>query len=83
MLNIKILGSGCARCDSLEKLTRKAVDELKLDATVEKVGDIQGILSYSVLCTPALVINEKVILSGTVPGMTEMKSLLYAINNDK
>ena len=81
-MKIKILGSGCARCDSLEKLTRKAVDELHLDATVEKVGDIQEILSYSVLCTPALVINNKVVLSGKVPHMTEIKSLLYNIKNN-
>jgi len=77
MMVIKILGAGCARCESLERLTRKAVDELRLDATVEKVGDIREILSYSVMRTPALVINEKVVLTGEVPGMTELKSLLY------
>lgn len=78
-MKVKILGSGCARCDSLEKLTRKAVDELQLDAEVEKVGDIQEILDYSVLRTPALVINGKVFLSGKVPHMTEIKSLLNSI----
>ena len=75
-MKIKILGTGCARCDALEKLTRKVVNELKLDASVEKVGDIQEILNYSVMRTPALVIDEKVVLSGEIPGITELKSLL-------
>ena len=76
-MKIKILGSGCTRCEMLEKLTRKAVEEMHLDASVEKVGDIQEILKYAILRAPALVIDEKVVLSGEVPGMTEMKSLLY------
>ena len=80
MIEIKILGSGCARCESLEKMTRKAVEELKLEASVEKVGDIQEILTYSVMRTPALVINEKVMFSGELPGMTELKSLLYSLS---
>jgi small redox-active disulfide protein 2 len=78
MIEIKILGSGCARCESLEKMTRKAVQELKIEASVEKVGDIQEILKYSVMRTPALVINEKVMFSGELPGMTELKSLLFS-----
>jgi len=73
---IKVLGTGCARCKSLEKLTVKAVEELNLDATVEKVEDIQKIMEYAVMRTPALVIDEKVVLSGQVPKMTELKSLL-------
>jgi len=83
MIEIKILGSGCARCESLEKLTRKAVDELQLEANVEKVGDIEEILAYSVLRTPALVINDKLIFSGKVPALTELKSLLYNISLQK
>ena len=80
MIEIKIFGSGCARCESLEKMTRMAVQELKLEASMEKVGDIQEILKYSVLRTPALVINEKVMFSGELPGMTELKSLLFSIS---
>ncbi|MEX2371928.1 MAG: thioredoxin family protein [Bacteroidales bacterium] len=75
-MNIIILGSGCARCDALEKITRQALEELKIEASVEKTGDIQEILKYSVIRTPALVINEKVVLVGQVPAMTELKSLL-------
>jgi len=79
-MEIKILGSGCARCESLEKMTRKAVEEMKLEASIEKVGDIQEILTYSVMRTPALVINEKVMLSGELPSMTELKSLLFSVS---
>jgi len=79
-MKIKILGSGCTRCEALEKLTRMAVEELRLEATVEKIADIQEILKYQVMRTPGLVINEKVILTGSVPKLTELKSLLYNIS---
>jgi small redox-active disulfide protein 2 len=75
-MEIKVLGTGCARCKSLEKITRKAVDELNLDASVEKVEDFQQIMEYAVLRTPALVINEKVVLSGQVPKVSALKDLL-------
>ena len=75
-MEIKVLGTGCARCKSLEKITRKAVDELNLDVSVEKVEDIQTIMEYAVMRTPALVINEKVVLSGQVPKVSAMKDLL-------
>jgi small redox-active disulfide protein 2 len=75
-MEIKVLGTGCARCKSLEKVTRKAVEELNLDASVEKVEDIQKIMEYAVMRTPALVINEKVVMSGQVPKVAELKDLL-------
>jgi small redox-active disulfide protein 2 len=75
-MEIKVLGSGCARCKSLEKITQQAVEELNLDATVEKVEDIQKIMEYAVMRTPALVINEKVVMSGQVPKVAEIKDLL-------
>jgi small redox-active disulfide protein 2 len=75
-MEIKVLGAGCARCKSLEKITRKAVEELNLDATVEKVEDIQKIMEYAVMRTPALVINEKVVMSGQVPKVAQIKDLL-------
>ena len=75
-MEIKVLGTGCSRCKSLEKITRKAVEELNLDATVEKVEDIQKIMEYAVMRTPALVINEKVVISGQVPKMAELKVLI-------
>ena len=75
-MEIKVLGTGCAKCKSLEKVTRKAVDELNMDATVEKVEDIQKIMEYAVMRTPALVIDEKVVLSGQLPKIAELKELL-------
>jgi len=70
------LGSGCARCQSLEKLTRQAVEELNLNAAVIKVEDMQKIMEYAVMRTPALVIDEKVVLSGQLPKVTELKKLI-------
>jgi len=75
-MEIKVLGTGCARCKSLERTTRKAVEELNLNATVEKVEDIQKIMEYAVMRTPALVINEKVVLSGQVPKINAVKDLI-------
>ena len=75
-MEIKVLGTGCARCRALEKITQKAVEELELDATVEKVEDIQKIMEYAVMRTPALVINEKVVMSGQVPKVAQIKDLL-------
>ena len=75
-MEIKVLGTGCAKCKSLEKVTTKAVDELNLDVTVKKVEDIQKIMEYAVMRTPALVINEKVVLTGQVPKISELKELL-------
>lgn len=67
MLDIKILGPGCANCKRLEELTRKCVDDLGLPARIEKVTDYTRILDYDVLSTPGLVINGKVVSSGRIP----------------
>jgi len=75
-MEIKVLGSGCARCKALDKVTRKAVEELNLDASITKVEDIQEIMEYAVMRTPALVINEKVVLSGQLPKVAELKEIL-------
>ncbi len=73
---IKVLGTGCSRCKSLEKATREAVAEMKLDASVEKVEDIKEILGYGVMQSPALIINEKIALTGRVPGVEELKNII-------
>ncbi len=75
-MEIKVLGTGCSRCRTLEKLTLKAIEELGLDATVVKEEDIQKIMEYAVMRTPALVIDEEVVLSGKVPGLKEVKELI-------
>lgn len=74
--SIKILGTGCASCKNLEKATLNAVAELNADASVEKVEDIQKIMTYGVMRTPALVINEKVALYGRVPSVPELKEII-------
>lgn len=73
---IKVLGSGCANCKKLEENTRKAVEELGIDATVEKVEDLKTILSYGVMKTPALVVDEKVKAMGRVLTSEEIKKYL-------
>lgn len=73
---IKVLGTGCAKCKALERATRKAVDELNLDAGIEKVEDIRKIMEYAVMRTPALVIDDKVVLSGQVPKVSQLKEIL-------
>ncbi len=74
--SIKILGTGCSNCKNLERTTINALTELNLPADVEKVEDIEKIISYGVMRTPALVINEKVVLYGRVPGIPELKEIL-------
>ena len=75
-MEIKILGPGCAKCKSLDKLTREAVEKTGIEATVIKVEDIMEIMKYGVMSTPALVIDEKVVMKGRVPSMDELKQLL-------
>ncbi len=75
-MNIKILGTGCTNCKNLEKATINAVAELNLNATVSKVEDIQQIMNYGIMRTPALVVDEKVLLYGRVPSVSEIKELL-------
>lgn len=75
-MTIKILGTGCPNCKSLEKATRKAVEEMNLDAEIIKVEDIMDIMKYNIMRTPGLVVNEKVVLSGRVPTISEIKMLI-------
>jgi len=76
MLNIKVLGSGCANCQRLEQNAKEAVATLGEQATVEKVTDFAAIMPYGVLHTPALVINGKVVASGRVPAAPEIVTML-------
>jgi small redox-active disulfide protein 2 len=76
MLKIKILGSGCANCKRLEALARQAAADLGLEAEFEKVTSHEDIIKYPILATPGLVINEKVVSSGRVPGKAEIEGWL-------
>ncbi len=73
---IKVLGSGCAKCKKLEENAKKAVAELNLEATIEKVKDINDIAEYGVMQTPALVVDEKVKTMGKVLTVEQIKELL-------
>lgn len=67
MLNIKVLGSGCPNCKRLEAETRAALDDAGVAYNLSKVTEYADIMSYGVMSTPALVINEKVVSSGRIP----------------
>jgi len=72
MLTIKVLGSGCANCKRLEQIARKVVEELSIEADVIKVTEYPDIMTYNVLSTPGLVINEKLVSSGRIPTPAEV-----------
>lgn len=75
-MKIKILGSGCRKCRELEKNTRKAVEELGIEAEIIKVTDINEITEYGVMMTPAIVADEKLLSHGKVLNLSEIKALL-------
>ena len=75
-MEIKVLGTGCPKCKALEKTVINSLAELDLAANVSKVEDIMKIMEYGVMHTPALVINEKVVISGRVPTVNEIKDIL-------
>ncbi len=77
-VNIKILGSGCANCKKLLENTKQALKELRMEAEVVEIKDINKIIDYGVMKTPALVINEKVKASGRLLGTEEIKKILIS-----
>lgn len=78
MKTIKILGTGCPKCKQTETAVRKAVADLGADADIQKVEDIQEIMQYNILSTPAVVIDEVVQIKGRVPKAAELEALLKA-----
>jgi small redox-active disulfide protein 2 len=77
-MEIKVLGPGCTKCNTLEKATREAVTKYKIEANITKVDDIGEILKYGVMITPALVINGKVVAKGHVPSVEEIGRFIKA-----
>ncbi len=73
---IKVLGSGCMNCQKLEALAKKATEQLGLDAEIIKVTEYPEIMAYGVMSTPALVVDEKLVLAGRVPSYDEVVNLL-------
>lgn len=76
MVNIKVLGSGCANCKRLEATARKVVETMGIEAEIEKVTDYAEIMKWSILSTPGLVINNKVVSAGRIPNEAEITSWL-------
>lgn len=75
-MKIEVLGAGCAKCKSLERTVREAVKELALNAEIVKVQDMNTIIGYGVMATPALVVDGEVKLAGRLASVEEIKILL-------
>ncbi|MCG8697363.1 MAG: thioredoxin family protein [Bacteroidales bacterium] len=75
-MKIIVLGTGCSKCKNLEKVVREAVDKTGINASVTKEEDIMKIMEYGVMSTPALVIDDEVVVKGTVPSVKEISKLI-------
>lgn len=78
-MEIKILGGGCPNCERLEAVTRNVLEELGIEATFTKVKSMTEIMTYDVMTTPALVVDEKVLASGRVPEYAEIRAWLQEL----
>ena len=76
MKKLQILGKGCAKCEKLKELTEQAAQELGIEYEIEKVTDLNDIMSFGVMMTPALAVDGVVKISGKVPHVTEIKKML-------
>lgn len=75
---IQVLGTGCAKCRTLYETVKKAVQEVGVDAQIEKVEDIEQIMAFEILMTPGLVIDGEVKTAGRLPSFEEVKKLILA-----
>jgi len=73
---IQILGTGCPKCQTLEENARQAATELNLDFHIEKVKELQQIMAFGVMITPALVVDGVVKVAGKIPGVEDIKKML-------
>ena len=78
MVNIKVLGSGCANCKRLEEIARKVVKTLAIEAEIEKITDYAEIMKWPILSTPGLVVNNKLVSAGRIPSEAEITGWLKA-----
>lgn len=76
MKKLQILGTGCATCEKLAKMTHDAAQDLNLDFTMEKVTRIEDIMTFNILATPALVVDGEVKVSGRLPSSEEIRGML-------
>ena len=77
-MTIRVLGPGCMNCKTLERRTREALEQMNFQANVEKVEDLDRIVSYGIMRTPGLVIDEKVVWQGGVPSVEKIKEFISA-----
>jgi small redox-active disulfide protein 2 len=77
-MEIKILGPGCANCKRLYAEAEKALAQVGQPGTITKVESIEDIMAYGILRTPGLVIDEKVVASGRIPGASEIATMITA-----
>ena len=77
--SVKVLGSGCAKCNQLEAATKEALEQLGMDTTIDHVTDFSQIAAYGVMTTPALVIDGKVVSFGMVLKAEEVVKILHKI----
>jgi len=75
-MKLEILGTGCRKCQRLYERTKKAVLETGVDAEVSKVEELENIIAYGIMKTPALAIDGKVVIVGRVPDISEIKELI-------
>ena len=75
-MKIEILGTGCAKCKATEKVVRKAVEELGIQAEVIKVEDLQDIVNRGVMMTPAVIVDGEVKVVGHIPTVDEIKKII-------
>jgi small redox-active disulfide protein 2 len=75
-MDIKVLGTGCAKCRAVEKEVKEVLAELGIDADVEDVRDMAKIMQYKVMMTPGLVIDGKVVCSGHVPSKNDVRKMI-------
>ena len=81
MINIKVLGTGCSKCTKLAANAEEAAKELGIEFELEKISGIQDIITYGVMITPGLFINDKLISSGRLHSVKELKEILSLTNN--
>jgi small redox-active disulfide protein 2 len=74
---IKVLGTGCAKCNQLENLTKDVLKEMNIEAKIEHVKDINKIMEYPIITTPGLVINEELVVSGKVPDKAKLNQIIF------
>jgi len=75
-MKVEVFGSGCPRCKQTEKVMKMAVEELGLNAVVEKVTDMMAMMEKGIISTPAVALDGEIVLSGKIPSLEEAKKLL-------